>query len=198
MLEKGAKERTAELLVQKEALQHTLNVLKSTRLLLEQREKMASLGELTAGIAHEIQNPLNFVNNFSVVNAELLSEIKDQLSKKKLTADGKGNLDAIIESVNQNLDKINQHGKRADRIVKGMLQHSRSNSGNKESTDINALVDEYLRLGYYGLRAKHKNFNVVFISDYDPTAGNINVVPQDIGRVLINLFNNAFYSANGK
>ena len=151
---------------------------------------MASLGELTAGIAHEIQNPLNFVNNFSEINKELLVEMKTELAI--------GNMQLAIEIANDievNEEKINHHGKRADAIVKGMLQHSRSSSGVKEPTDINALCDEYLRLSYHGLRAKDKSFNATLKTDFDETIGNINIIPQDIGRVVLNLLNNAFYAA---
>jgi signal transduction histidine kinase len=167
--------------------------LKSTQAQLIQREKMASLGELTAGIAHEIQNPLNFVNNFSEVNNELISELVDEVEK--------GNTEevkAIATDIKQNLEKINHHGRRADAIVKGMLQHSRTSTGQKEPTDINILTDEYLRLSYHGLRAKDKSFNATLKTDYDKSIGNINIVPQEIGRVLLNLFNNAFYTVNEK
>ena len=173
--------------------------LKSTQAQLVQSEKMASLGELTAGIAHEIQNPLNFVNNFSEVSNELIDEMKEELSK--------GNYDdakEIADDVKQNLEKINHHGKRADAIVKGMLQHSQSSSGVKEPTDINKLADEYLRLAYHGLRAKdprdaaHKSFNATLKTDYDENIGNINIIPQDIGRVILNLITNAFYAVNEK
>jgi len=172
-------------------LKNSLNQLQSTQSQLIQSEKMASLGELTAGIAHEIQNPLNFVNNFSEVSNELLDEMKEEIDK--------GNYDevkAITGDVKQNLEKILHHGKRADGIVKGMLQHSRSSSGVKEPTDINALADEYLRLAYHGLRAKDKSFNATMKSDFDESIGNINVVPQDIGRVILNLITNAFYAVN--
>jgi two-component system, NtrC family, sensor kinase len=172
-------------------LEATLSNLKSTQSQLIQSEKMASLGELTAGIAHEIQNPLNFVNNFSEVSNELLDEMKAELDKGD-TAEAK----AIAEDVKQNLEKILHHGRRADGIVKGMLQHSRTSSGVKEPTDINALADEYLRLAYHGLRAKDKSFNATMITDYDPAIGNINIVPQDIGRVILNLITNAFYVVN--
>ncbi len=172
-------------------LETTLTNLKSTQSQLIQSEKMASLGELTAGIAHEIQNPLNFVNNFSEVNKELLVELKDEIKK--------GNLDevnSIADDVISNEEKINHHGKRADAIVKGMLQHSRSsNNATKEPTDINALADEYLRLAYHGLRAKDKSFNASMKTDYDKSIGNINIIPQDIGRVILNLITNAFYVA---
>ena len=156
---------------------------------------MASLGELTAGIAHEIQNPLNFVNNFSEVNAELIDEMKSEIRSK-------GNYDSedriIANDIKENEQKINHHGKRADAIVKGMLQHSRSSSGVKEPTDINALADEYLRLAYHGLRAKDKSFNATMKTDFDESIGNINIIPQDIGRVILNLINNAFYAVDEK
>src|SRR5688572_1436598 len=167
--------------------------LKSTQAQLIQQEKMASLGELTAGIAHEIQNPLNFVNNFSDVNKELLIEMKDEMSK--------GNLEEatlISKDIIDNEEKINHHGKRADAIVKGMLQHSRSSSGIKELTDINALADEYLRLAYHGLRAKDKFFNATMKTDFDNSIGKLNIIPQDIGRVILNLINNAFYAVSEK
>jgi signal transduction histidine kinase len=156
---------------------------------LVQSEKMASLGELTAGIAHEIQNPLNFVNNFSDVSNELLEEMKTELEKGN-TKDAA----SIVEDVKQNLEKILYHGKRADSIVKGMLQHSRTSAGQKELTDINALADEYLRLAYHGLRAKDKSFNAKFITDFDNSVGKISIIPQEIGRVILNLINNAFYT----
>lgn len=192
-LEIQVAERTAELTRQKEELEHTLKELKSTQSQLIQSEKMASLGELTAGIAHEIQNPLNFVNNFSEVSNELIDEMNDELNK--------GFIDEAKEigrDIKQNLEKINYHGKRADAIVKGMLLHSRKNSGIKEPTDINALCDEYLRLSYHGLRAKDKSFNAKFETDFDDSIGKINIVPQDIGRVILNLINNAFYAVSEK
>ena len=170
------------------ALQQSLDDLKAAQTQLVQSEKMASLGELTAGIAHEIQNPLNFVNNFSEVSKELLDEMKEEIEK--------GNYDEvkdIAKDVIQNLEKINHHGKRADGIVKGMLQHSRTSSGQKELTDINALADEYLRLAYHGLRAKDKTFNAAMKTDYDEAIGLIKIIPQDIGRVILNLITNAFY-----
>ena len=174
-------------------LRNTLDNLKSTQAQLIQSEKMASLGELTAGIAHEIQNPLNFVNNFSEVNTELVDEAGQAMDK--------GNINeakTILDDIKENEKKISHHGKRADAIVKGMLQHSHSGSGVKEPTDINALVDEYLRLAYHGLRAKDKTFNAKFETDLDKTIEKINVVPQDIGRVLLNLINNAFYAVTEK
>lgn len=176
-----------------EELSHTLNILKKAQAQLVQSEKMASLGELTAGIAHEIQNPLNFVNNFSEINRELIEEFKGEWAKTNGERD-KDLEDEILNDIDQNLEKIAQHGKRADAIVKGMLQHSRVNTGQKELTDINALCDEYLRLSYHGLRAKSKSFNADFKTGFDENAGKINVVTQDIGRVLLNMFNNAFYA----
>ena len=170
-------------------LESTLSNLKSTQSQLIQSEKMASLGEPTAGIAHEIQNPLNFVNNFSEVSTELVDEMNEEIKK--------GNLEdatSIAADLKQNLEKINHHGKRAGDIVKGMLQHSRSSSGQKELTDINALADEYLRLAYHGLRAKDKSFNATMKTEFDESIGKINIIPQDIGRVVLNLINNAFYA----
>ncbi|HEY2725753.1 MAG TPA: ATP-binding protein, partial [Parafilimonas sp.] len=158
---------------------------------------MASLGELTAGIAHEIQNPLNFVNNFSDVNKELVDELKAERLKPEAERDYQLE-DEILSNIKGNEEKINHHGKRADAIVKGMLQHSRKNTGQKEATDINALADEYLRLSYHGLRAKDKSFNADFKTEFDERIGKINIVAQDIGRVLLNLFNNAFYAVNEK
>jgi signal transduction histidine kinase len=174
-------------------LETTLMNLKSTQAQLIQSEKMASLGELTAGIAHEIQNPLNFVNNFSEVNKELLVEMKDEIDKGNISE-----VTSIANDIIENEDKIHHHGKRADAIVKGMLLHSRSSSGVKEPTDINALADEYLRLAYHGLRAKDNSFNATLKTDFDRGIGNINIIPQDIGRVLLNLITNAFYAVDEK
>ncbi|MGN6539453.1 MAG: ATP-binding protein [Ginsengibacter sp.] len=182
---------------QKNEIQRTLMELKTSQAQLIQSEKMASLGELTAGIAHEIQNPLNFVNNFSDVNKEMLQELKIERSKPNAERDGSLQ-DDLINDVLANEEKINHHGKRADAIVKGMLQHSRKSSGQKEPTDINALADEYLRLSYHGLRAKDKTFNADFKTDFDESIGKINIIPQEIGRVLLNLFNNAFYAVDEK
>jgi signal transduction histidine kinase len=173
--------------------EEALAELKATQAQLIQAEKMASLGELTAGIAHEIQNPLNFVNNFSEVNSELIDELEQEVEK--------GNLDevkALAKDIKENEQKINHHGKRADAIVKGMLQHSRSNGGVKEPTDINALADEYLRLAFHGLRAKDKSFNATLNTDFDESIGRIDVIPQDIGRVILNLITNAFYAVDEK
>ncbi len=175
------------------ALQKTLDELKATQAQLIQSEKMASLGELTAGIAHEIQNPLNFVNNFSEVSNELLDEMTEQLEK------GNANeAKAIANEVKMSLEKINLHGKRADGIVKSMLQHSRTSSGKKEPTDINVLADEYLRLAYHGLRAKDKSFNAAIKTDYDENIGLVKIISQDIGRVILNLITNAFYAVMEK
>jgi two-component system NtrC family sensor kinase len=192
-LESQVAERTAELLSQKDELQKALDELKSTQSQLIQSEKMASLGELTAGIAHEIQNPLNFVNNFSEVSNELIDEMKEEFKK--------GDVDegfAIADNIKQNLEKINYHGKRADGIVKGMLQQSRVGNNVKEPTNINVIADEYLRLAYHGLRAKDKSFNAELLTTFEESLPNINVIPQDIGRVLLNLFTNAFYATHHK
>jgi len=173
----------------------TLSDLKTTQKQLIQSEKMASLGELTAGIAHEIQNPLNFVNNFSEVSNELIQELR--VKNEELRIEDR-ELNELISNISSNLDKISHHGKRAGDIVKGMLQHSRKSEGKKEPTDINALCDEYLRLAYHGLRAKDKSFNAKFETSFDDMLPKINVVPQDIGRVILNLINNAFYAVNEK
>jgi signal transduction histidine kinase len=174
-------------------LEESHEVLKSTQSQLIQSEKMASLGELTAGIAHEIQNPLNFVNNFSEVNKEMIAEMKTEIDK--------GNYEevkTIAANIESNEEKINQHGRRADAIVKGMLLHSRSGSGSKEPTDMNAMADEYLRLSYHGIRAKDSSFNATIKTDYDVSIEKINIVPQDMGRVLLNIYNNAFYAVAEK
>ncbi len=192
-LEVQVAQRTTELTQQKEELEQTLIELRSTQSQLIQSAKMASLGELTAGIAHEIQNPLNFVNNFSEVNMELIDEMQQEIDN--------GNLEevkAIAGDIKENEKKITMHGRRADAIVKGMLQHSRSSGGQKELTGINALADEYLRLAYHGLRAKDNSFNATIHTDFDENIGKINIMPQDMGRVLLNLFNNAFYSITEK
>src|SRR6187431_2144003 len=175
------------------ALQKSLEELKAAQAQLIQSEKMASLGELTAGIAHEIQNPLNFVNNFSEVCNELIDEMREQMEN--------GNAEeakAIADEIKMSLEKINLHGKRADGIVKSMLQHSRTSNNKKEPTDVNVLADEYLRLAYHGLRAKDKSFNAALKTDYDETIGLIKIISQDIGRVILNLITNAFYAAMEK
>ncbi|MDE3211797.1 MAG: hypothetical protein KGM98_01075 [Bacteroidota bacterium] len=174
-------------------LKESLDNLKTTQSQLIQSEKMASLGELTAGIAHEIQNPLNFVNNFSEVNKEMLLEMKVEMNRGNIE-----DANEIADDVIANSEKINHHGKRADAIVKSMLEHSRSSTGVKEPTDINKLADEYLRLAYHGLRAKDKSFNASFETHFDESIGKINIMSQDIGRVLLNLINNAFYATNEK
>jgi two-component system, NtrC family, sensor kinase len=182
---------------QKAELQTTLLDLKNTQSQLIQSEKMASLGELTAGIAHEIQNPLNFVNNFSDVNTELIEELNTE--RLKPNPERNQQLEnEILNDIKENEQKINHHGKRADAIVKNMLQHSRASSGKKEPTNINALAEEYLRLSYHGLRAKDKSFNASMKTDFDESIGKINIVPQDIGRVILNLINNAFYAVDEK
>jgi signal transduction histidine kinase len=178
---------------QKKQVEESMERLQSTQSQLIQSEKMASLGELTAGIAHEIQNPLNFVNNFSEVSTELVDEMKSEIKN--------GNYDevnVIADDVKQNLEKINHHGTRAADIVKGMLQHSRSSSGLKEPAVINALADEYLRLAYHGLKAKDIDFNATMKTDFDESIDKINIIPQDIGRVILNLITNAFYAVNEK
>ena len=185
-LQQKVNEQTAEL---RQSLEH----LKATQAQLIHSEKMASLGELTAGIAHEIQNPLNFVNNFSEVSNELVDEMNEELDKGDIEE-----AKAISKDIKQNLEKITHHGKRADGIVKGMLQHSRTGTGEKESTNINKLTDEYFRLAYHGLRAKDKSFNATLETNFDETIGKIDVVPQDIGRVILNLFTNAFYAVDEK
>jgi signal transduction histidine kinase len=174
-------------------LQAALTELKAAQQQLVQSEKMASLGELTAGIAHEIQNPLNFVNNFSEVSGELLEELEDEVKPKP-----DSEINDIITDLKQNLDKINHHGKRASSIVKGMLDHSRTSSGTKELTDINILADEYLRLAYHGLRAKDRSFNASFTTHLDENLPKIKVLPQEFGRVILNLINNAFYAVSKK
>ncbi|MEZ5104460.1 MAG: ATP-binding protein [Draconibacterium sp.] len=190
---KNKQRSNAMLKEQKEEIQKTLEKLKDTQSQLIHAEKMASLGELTAGIAHEIQNPLNFVNNFSEVSNEMMEEMMEELEK--------GDLDEakeIATDIRQNLQKINTHGKRADSIVRGMLQHSRMSSGLKEPTAINDLANEYLRLSYHGLRAKDDGFNASLKTDFDDSIGKIKIVPQEISRVLLNIFTNAFYALNEK
>jgi signal transduction histidine kinase len=185
-LEKRVEQRTTE-------LKHSLQELKSTQTQLIQSEKMASLGELTAGIAHEIQNPLNFVNNFSETNTELLQEAETEFKS------GNNNEGLfLLADIKKNEQKIAHHGKRAEAIVKSMLEHSRSTKGEKQLTDLNALCDEYLRLAYHGFRAKDKTFNATIETRLDDSIGKVNLVPQDIGRVLLNLFNNAFWAVNEK
>jgi signal transduction histidine kinase len=190
-LQQKVEERTGELKKKSEELEHSLVDLKSTQAQLIQSEKMASLGELTAGIAHEIQNPLNFVNNFSEVSRELIEEMKEEFKK----GDTKVGF-AIADDLKHNLEKITDHGQRASSIVKGMLEHSRTTSGQKELTDINELCGEYIKLAYHGLRAKDKAFNATIETHFDPNLPKVKVIPQDIGRVILNLINNAFYAVN--
>jgi signal transduction histidine kinase len=178
---------------QKEQTEQAYSQLKATQAQLVQKEKMASLGELIAGIAHEIQNPLNFVNNFSTVNKELVTEAKQALSGGNYPE-----VAAVLSDIENNEEKISHHGKRADSIVKGMLQHARASTGKKEPTDINKLAEEYLRLSFQGMRAKDKSFNAAIETHFDNTLGQVTIVPQDIGRVLLNLFNNAFYAVQEK
>lgn len=185
-----AKSREREL-AQAQEIEKAYHELKATQAQLVQSEKLASLGELTAGIAHEIQNPLNFVNNFSELSVELAHELRDEMKKtepdKELVAD-------LLQDLSQNQEKINHHGKRAANIVTAMLQHARTSTGKKEPTDLNVLADEYLRLAYHGLRAKDKSFNATMVTEFDPAIGKVDVIPQDFGRVLLNLINNAFYA----
>lgn len=192
-LEDRVRERTAELTEQKENLQVALSDLKLSQMQLLQKEKMASLGELASGIAHEIQNPLNFVNNFAEINTELLLEIKELMATEQESAN-KDEINLLLEDVVQNLNKINHHGKRADNIVKNLLQHSHSNSSEAILSDVNLLAEEYIKLSYHGFRAKDKAVHVNINSSFDDSIEKINMVPQDIGRVLMNIYNNAFYS----
>ena len=187
-LEQQVRERTTE-------LRQSLETLKATQNQLIQKEKLASLGELTAGIAHEIQNPLNFVNNFSEVNIELIEELRDEYHKP---APDEALKEEILTDLQQNLQKINQHGKRAGAIVKGMLEHSRTSTGEKQLTNLNALADEHLRLAYHGLRASDKTFNCQLVTNFDPELPSVNIVTQDMGRALLNLYNNAFYAVREK
>jgi signal transduction histidine kinase len=178
---------------QKKQVEESMERLQSTQSQLVQAEKMASLGELTAGIAHEIQNPLNFVNNFAEINTELIDELKKEIEPAGIIS-----ANELVEDIKANSEKITHHGNRADAIVKSMLQHSRKTSAQKELTDINALCDEYMRLFYHGLRAKDKSFNAEYDTKFDTNLPLISVIPQDIGRVILNLINNAFYAVNAR
>jgi len=184
-------QKQQEIVEQKAKVEQALDDLKLTQAQLIQSEKMASLGELTAGIAHEIQNPLNFVNNFSEVNREMIDELKEELERGSI----KDAL-ALAEDIGQNEEKISHHGKRAEAIVKGMLEHSRTSTGEKQPTNLNVLTDEFLKLSYHGLRAKDKSFNAEMITHFDNNLPMVNIAQQDIGRVLLNLFNNAFYAVS--
>jgi two-component system, NtrC family, sensor kinase len=198
LLEQKVKERTVELSLQTESLEKTLDELKASQSQLIQKEKMASLGELTAGIAHEIQNPLNFVLNFGELNTELINEMKSMISAETLPQKFNNEMNELINNFSGNQYKILHHGRRADGIVKNMLQHSRKHRGILELTDLNELTDEYLKLSYHGFRAKHKSFICDFETSYDGAVEKIRIIPQDIGHILVNLFQNSFYSMNDK
>ncbi|UPL50163.1 sensor histidine kinase [Hymenobacter sublimis] len=191
LLEQQVAQRTAEVVAQRNNLEETLLELRNTQTQLVQREKMASLGELTAGIAHEIQNPLNFVNNFAEVSGELLSE----LEAEQLSAPDRSALETdLTRDLRQNLIRITQHGQRAAAIVRNMLEHSRASTGERQPTDLNALCEEYLQLAYQSVRARHKSFTATLTTRFSPEVQPVRVVPQEIGRVLLNLFTNAFYA----
>ena len=198
LLEQRVNERTAELSAQKETLEKTLRELKASQLQLIQKEKMASLGELTAGIAHEIQNPLNFVLNFGEINSELVNEIKQRIDAETLPKEFSEDINLLVNDFTSNIQKILYHGRRADGIVKNMLQHSRKHTGIMELTDLNELADEYLKLSYHGFRSKHKLFICDFQTSFDGAVNHIRILPQDIGHIFLNLFNNAFFSMNEK
>lgn len=197
-LEDRVKKRTQELSEQKESLQVALTELKSSQLQLIQKEKMASLGELASGIAHEIQNPLNFVNNFAEVNNELLEEIKHIFSSENYAGTTTNEINQLIEDAITNIKKINHHGKKADNIVKNLLLHARGNSNEASLTNLNLITEEYLKVSYHGFKAKDNDFQVKIETSFDPEITQINIVPQDIGRVLMNIYNNALYSVNRK
>ena len=199
-------EQAAKIAQEKQRLEKTLRDLQLTQKQLIHAEKMASLGELTAGIAHEIQNPLNFVNNFSELNIELIAELKNELNHVKtqyitsqqIELSHLDEVEDLMKDIESNQQKINHHGGRADAIVKGMLQHSRQSTAEKTATDMNKLADEYLRLAYHGLRAKDKSFNATLHTDFDPALEPLMVIPQEMGRVLLNLITNAFYAVHEK
>ncbi len=198
LLEGRVKERTAELMLQKDNLQKALADLKKSQLQLIQSEKMASLGELTSGVAHEIQNPLNFVINFSDVTSDMLQEMKDILASDQVPEALKNDIEPMVDDMTDNLQKILHHGKRADNIVKSMLQHSRIRSGVMELTDINMLIGEYLKLSYQSFKKANKHYECILTTLFDEGMERINVIPQDIGSILVNLLNNAFYSTKEK
>ena len=198
LLEDRVKERTVELIEQKDNLQVALSDLKASQVQLVQKEKMASLGEIASGIAHEIQNPLNFVNNFAEINAELILELKDLLEIENTSMTKRGEMNLLMSNVISNLNKIHEHGKRADGIVKSMLQHARRTNPQLEETDINALAAEYLKLAYHGQKVKESLFETNMVTDFSPDLGKVLVIPHDIGRVLLNLYNNAFYAVTKK
>lgn len=197
-LEQRVKERTAELSEQKETLQETLEELRASQLQLVQKEKLAYLGELTAGVAHEIQNPLNFVLNFGEINNELMDELKELVAAEKLPASFKQEVGSLVSDMAENQKKVLHHGKRADGIVKSMLQHSRRDTGVMELTDLNELADEYLKLSYHGFRSRYKAFSCTFNNIFDGQLDRIRIIPQDFGQILVNIFSNAFYSMNEK
>jgi signal transduction histidine kinase len=192
-----AEKDLVEIKIARQNAEEALNELKATQAQLIQQEKLASLGQLTAGIAHEIKNPLNFVNNFSELSIELIEEAMDEIRKEDGDS-GKSTINGILTDIRSNLRKVYEHGSRANDIVNSMLQHSRTGSGQKELTDINALADEYLRLAFHGMRAKDKSFNAIIQTKFDPAMEKIAVVPQEIGRVMLNLLNNAFYAVHEK
>ncbi len=198
LLEQRVRERTTEITRQAETLQQTLNELKASQQQLIQKEKMASLGEMIAGIAHEIQNPLNFVNNFSEINIEMLSEINETLAQQALPDSLVAYINPVMNDLASNLEKISLHGKRADNIVKNMLQHSQGRSGTMELTELNALVDEYVKLSYYGFRSKNKTFNCKIECSFDENVNSVYLIPQDIGRIMVNICTNAFYALSEK
>ena len=191
-------EKNVQIAAHRDDLDRTLTELQTTQNQLVQREKMASLGELTAGVAHEMQNPLNFVTNFADLSVELVAELEAELAKESLSTAGRPAIGALVQALAQNQAKIHQHGHRADRIVKNMLEHARTRSGERQPTNLNALTDEYLRLAYHGWRAKNKDFNAALETDFDSHLGLVPVVPQDLSRVLLNLFTNAFYAVAEK
>ena len=197
-LEDRVKERTVELLQQKETLQDALSSLKASQLQLIHKEKMASLGEIASGIAHEIQNPLNFVNNFAEINSELVMELKELIAIESASLNNRGEMNMLMEDVIKNLQKIHQHGRRADAIVKSMLQHARTSNSSAEPTEVNTLAAEYLRLAYHGIKTRDNGFEANIQTDFDPSLGKVSVIPQDFSRVLLNLFNNAFYAVAEK
>jgi signal transduction histidine kinase len=198
LLEEKVNERTSELLLQKNNLQKALSDLEKSQLQLIQKEKMASLGELTSGVAHEIQNPLNFVINFSEVSSEMLNEMKEMLASEQLSESLKNDMDPMVDDIIDNIHKIQRHGKRADNIVKNMLQHSRIRSGEMELTDINSLIEEYQKLGYQSFKAVNKHYECTISMSLDSHLEKMNIVPEDIGSLVLNLLNNAFYSTKEK
>jgi signal transduction histidine kinase len=197
-LEEQVAARTAEIIAQRNSLEQALLELQTTQTQLVQREKMASLGELTAGIAHEMQNPLNFVTNFSDLSLDLVAELEEELAKENLSAEGKLTIQQLVQDLILNQSRIHQHGHRADRIVKSMLEHSRASSEQRQATDLNALVEESLRLAYHGWRAKSKDSNATLLTELDAGLEPVWVLPQDLNRVLLNLLTNAFYAVAEK